>query len=90
MSDLPEITIDTVLATSCRAMIVELQTAYIKLLAGQTRIKVRHNERWSEYHPASAPALLKFINLLFDQCPDTVGLMDLRPSRGRPMFLRIT
>lgn len=90
MTDLPVITVDTDLCTTCRAMLADLQSAYIKLVAGQTRIRVRFNERWSEYHPASAPALLKLINLLFDQCPDTVGLLDLRPQRGRPMFLRIT
>ncbi len=89
MADLPEITVDTDILASCRVIITELQTAYIKLVAGQARIRVRFDRRWTEYHPASATQLKELINKLFDTCPDTTGLLDLRPKRGRPFFLRI-
>lgn len=91
MTDLPEITVDTDVcdAATCREILVQLLTAYIKLTAGQARIRVRFDRRWTEYHPASAPRLAELYNKLYDTCPDTTGLLDLRPKRGGPMFLRI-
>jgi hypothetical protein len=75
---------------TCRALIQELQRAYMALVAGQARIRVRFDRRWTEYHPASATQLKTLINTIYDQCDDVEGLLDLRPRRGRPMYLRIT
>lgn len=90
MTACPETTVDCDQMPTCRELLIELQRSYMALIAGQVRVKVRFNDRWSEYHPASAPQLLKLINVIYDGCPDRDGLLDFRPARGRPMFLRIT
>ena len=94
MSTIPLLTVDQDLATSCRQLIVDLQNAYMSLVAGNVRVKVRFNERWTEYAPGHQLALLQLIESVWAQCPDIAGLIDLRPSsrtqRARPGFLRIS
>ncbi len=89
----PVLTVDQDLATTCRQLIVDLQNAYMQLVAGNVRVKVRFNERWTEYSPGHQLALMQLIESIWAQCPDTSGLLDLRPGartqRGRPAPLRI-
>lgn len=89
-----QFTVDQDFATSCRQFIVDLTNAYTALCAGNTRVKVRFNDRWTEYSTGHQQALLQLLESAWSQCGDTTGLLDVRPSsrtkRGRPGFLRIT
>jgi len=88
---LQDFQVDVDVCETCREQLVALLNAYQKLIAGQARIRVRFDRRWTEYHPGSASQLKQLYCMLFDACPDTAGLLDLRPRRGRgPMYLRIT
>ena len=75
-----------------RQVVVELQRAYMALIAGTARIRVRYDKRWTEYHPANASHLYRLCNVLYDQltCDEQEGISDLRPERGRGIFLRLT
>lgn len=88
MSGLPQISIDTSEAANCKALVMALQNAYADLVAGNKRVRVRHNERWTEYEPGKEQALLRFINMVAANCPDTAGLLNMNPAyraqRGRP------
>lgn len=93
MAQIPEITVDEDACETCRALIVALQNAYLALVAGNTRVRVRHNERWIEYDPGKSKALMDLINMIWSQCPDTDGLLNLNPSlrvkRGGPAYGRV-
>lgn len=84
----------------CAATLQELLQAYANALAGNRRILVRFNERWTEYAKPNAAALLVLYNTIYRQCPAaaTAGLPDLAPgkqvrrgppSRGMFMFPRL-
>lgn len=89
-----EITVDFDMETGCRALLVQLHNAYFSLLAGGTRVKVRHMDRWVEYEPGKAVALAQLINQIHAQCDDTDGLPSLQPGRrvkrGKPTGVTIT
>ncbi len=76
--------------TDCVAQLAMLYQAYTAAIAGQTRVVVRFNDRWSEYARPDAPALLTLYQTLYAQCPGAkaTGLPDLNPNlkvkRGRP------
>lgn len=73
---------------NCREVVIELQKAYLSLLSGNTRMRVRFNDRWTEYTPGKAKELLDLINTVKSQCDDTEGLLNVnrayRAKRGRP------
>ncbi len=77
-------------ATDCVTQLALLYQAYLAAIAGQTRVVVRFNDRWSEYARPDAPALLALYQTLYAQCPraKVAGLPDLNPNlkvkRGRP------
>lgn len=93
MSEMPVITVNTDLCTSCREIVVALQNAYFQLVAGKSRLKVRYDKRWVAYQPGSATQLLAIANAAYAQCDDVEGLPNLNPGhrtqRGAPFFLRI-
>jgi hypothetical protein len=84
---------DTADLPGCREVIAELQKAYIALTTGNKRVRVRFENRWTEYNPGQSTRLMELINVIWAQCPDTSGLMDFNPARraqrGAPAFLRI-
>ena len=79
--------------SNCREVLEALQQGYMALITGNRRLKVRHQEKWVEYHPGNATALLQLINAIYAQCDDVEGLLDLnlgrRVARGAPAYLRI-
>lgn len=85
---LPTISIDSGEAANCKALVLSLQQAYLALVAGNKRVRVRFNERWAEYEPGKEQALRELINMIAGQCPDTEGLLNFnrayRSQRGRP------
>ena len=93
MVTIPTIEMDFDAATDCRALLVALSNAIIALNAGNTRLKVRHNERWTEYNPGKSPALMQLFETVWAQCPDKAGLINLSPAaraiRGAPARMRI-
>jgi hypothetical protein len=80
---------------SCRDNIIALINAHAKLVAGEQRVRVRFNDRWTEYGPGSVTFLEQTINLWQAQCPDAdqAGLIQMNPGlrarRGRPARIRI-
>lgn len=85
---LPQISIDSGEAANCKALVISLQNAYLDLVAGNKRVRVRFNDRWTEYEPGKEQALRDLINMIAGQCPDTEGLLSFnrayRAQRGRP------
>lgn len=69
------------MAADCRGVLQGLFQAYMAVTTGQQRVRVRFNDRWSDYSPANVTALLDLYNTLYRQCPDNAGLPDLSPGR---------
>lgn len=73
---------------NCRDVVLALQKAYASLVAGNTRLKVRFNDRWTEYTPGKAKELLDLINTMRANCPDAADTLQMsrayRAKRGRP------
>lgn len=88
MARLPTITIDTQEAQNCKELVRALQNAYVDLVAGNKRVRVRFQDRWTEYEPGKEQALRDTINMIAAGCPDTDGLLNFnrayRAQRGRP------
>lgn len=84
----PTISIDSGEAANCKALVLSLQQAYLDLVAGNKRVRVRFNDRWTEYEPGKEGALRDLINVIAAQCPDAAGLLNFnrayRAQRGRP------
>jgi hypothetical protein len=75
--DVPEWeTVDLDVCASCSEVLTKLHNALMRLAAGGTRLKVRHDRRWTEYQPGSTQNLQRYIEML-------------GAGRGAPMFLRI-
>lgn len=93
MSTVTQITVEAGATGSCRQLLVDLFNAYTALLTGNVRVHVRYADRWTEYQPGQATALRDLYNLIYAQCDDTCGLIDLDPGRrvkrGPPARLHI-
>lgn len=83
MSNCPQTTTQTQFdlrsAADCAATLRELLQAYANAVAGNRRVMVRFNERWTEYAKPNAPALLALYNTIYQQCPHAsrAGLPDM-------------
>jgi hypothetical protein len=77
-----------------RETVLELTRAYYALTSGNKRLRVRFQDRWTEYNPANATQLLVLVRTLRTQCTDCSDIPDLNPGRrterGPPAFLRIS
>lgn len=89
MTQPPE-SFDFSMEADCRAVLQGLFKAYMQVATGQQRVRVRFNDRWSDYAPGNLPALRDLYTTLYNQCPDRAGLPDLSPGRrvrrGPPLY----
>ena len=73
-------------ATSCRAVLVGLYNVYLALVSGQTRVRVRILDRWTDYARGSIPELRTLYTNNYNQCAaagaDLAGLPDLSPGNA--------
>lgn len=73
---------------NCRDVVLALQKAYLSLVAGNTRLRVRFNDRWTEYTPGKAKELADLIGSIRAGCPDADDTLQIsrayRAKRGRP------
>jgi hypothetical protein len=73
---------------NCRDVVLALQKAYLSLVAGNTRLRVRFADRWTEYTPGKAKELLDLIGTIRTGCPEAVDTLQMnrayRAQRGRP------
>lgn len=68
----------------CFAAVKTLHDAYITLLSGKTRVRVRYNDMWTEYRAATAgdvDRLREAYMTLRQQCPQAMAeLPDLNTA----------
>lgn len=73
---------------NCRDVVLALQKAYASLVAGNTRLRVRFDVRWTEYTPGKAKELHDLIGSIRSTCPDADDTLNMgrayRAKRGRP------
>lgn len=70
--------------SACYADVKSLYDAYLALLSGKQRIRVRYNDMWTEYRQTTAgdmDRLRELYQTLRLQCPDALAnLPDLNPA----------
>ena len=73
---------------SVRAHLVELYNAAVAVMSGNQRMRVRHLDRWTEYHVGNIQMLVNLYEHLRQQYPEAAaGLPSLSPVRGGPAYV---